>query len=499
MKAVILAAGMGTRLKAITYKKPKALIEVVGKPIINYQIDNLLNNGIEDIIICVGYRSIDLIEHCKINYPKVNFEFIENKNYSETNNMYSLYLAAKHLNNDVFVMNADVVFDGNIIKGMINSPNSVIATDVGRYIEESMKISLNQDGYITDISKNLLPGDTFGCSIDVYKFIKNDIEILRTQLINIIEEDGNLNQWTESLFQKSIKSNHIKVKPYNIRNDRWFEIDNNEDLYQAELLFNSHVKKIKNKTVFFLDRDGTLTLENNLLGMVDELFIKLKEKNVHFYCLTNNSSKTKKEHLNIFTDLGVDIEENQLIVSTDSLIHHLKNNGLLKIYLIANANVTEHFKNEGFLITDKNPDALVLTYDTEINYDKFKKATYLINADIPYFATHLDIVCPTPKGSIPDIGTFIKVLEMTTGKTPSEIFGKPSKNLINAILKEEGFEYKDCVIVGDRLYTDIALATGSEMTSILVLSGETQREDVEFSKIKPDIIVKDINELINLL
>ena len=499
MKAIILAAGTGTRLRPITNRKPKTLVKVAGKPIINYQIDALLENDIKDIIICVGYLSSDLIKYCEISYPDINFKFVENKDYSTTNNMYSLYLSRKYLDDETIIMNADVVFDEEIIKGMIELQGSVIATDVGEYIEESMKISLNEKNYINDISKKISQKNAFGCSIDIYKFVKSDNEILRKHLIKIIEDEKNLNMWTEVLLQRLLNNSTINAKPYDIKNYRWYEVDNYDDLHQAEMLFNEHLNELKNRKMFFLDRDGTLVIGNNLLNGTNKFLGKLKQKSKHFYCLTNNSSKTKNKHFDTFKNMGIDIKECQIIVSTDSLIDYLKENKFDKICLIANAEVTKHFYEKGFLITTKNPDALILTYDTEINYDKLKEAVHLIRTGVPYFATHMDIVCPASNGPIPDIGTFIKVIEMTTGRNPDKIFGKPSKNIISGILTKNDFKFEDCVVIGDRLYTDIVLANDSKMISVLVLSGETKREDVEFSKINPDIIVKDAGELIDFL
>lgn len=123
---------------------------------------------------------------------------------------------------------------------------------------------------------------------------------------------------------------------------------------------------------------------------------------------------------------------------------------------------------------------------------------YFINLGIPYYATHMDIVCPTESGFVPDIGTFIKTIELTTGKLPDKFFGKPEKICIKNYLGKDNMDIKDSVVIGDRLYTDIRLAQNMGMLSILVLSGET-KEDYELSNIRADIVVNSVKDLIDFV
>lgn len=95
---------------------------------------------------------------------------------------------------------------------------------------------------------------------------------------------------------------------------------------------------------------------------------------------------------------------------------------------------------------------------------------------------------------IPDCGSMAKLVEASTGRYP-EFFGKPSRHTLDYIIRETGCRPEEIAIVGDRIYTDIAVADGSNVTSILVLSGESTMEDVEKSSVKPDLIVNDLSEL----
>ena len=252
--------------------------------------------------------------------------------------------------------------------------------------------------------------------------------------------------------------------------------------------------QLKNKKFFLLDKDGTLSLGDTLLEGTKEFIAALRINNIHFAVATNNSSKTGKKHLESLNRMGLDFTEENMIVSLDVAIDYLQTQGYQKIFWLANSIVTEHLQNF-FHYEENNPDAILVTFDTELNYDKLTKLTNLLHSNIPYFVTHSDIVCPTETYDIPDVGTYIKMMEMTTGRVPDISFGKPSQYYIDYIKKRYNVEESDMVIVGDRLYTDIKLAEGNEITSVLVLSGETNIEDYNQSDTHADLIVPSVKNI----
>jgi choline kinase len=233
MKAIILAAGLGTRLRPITNEVPKCMVPVNGIRIIDKQIDNLLSNGVDEIYVVDGYKAEVLAEHLKANFPQVHI--VSNPRYAETNNMYSLYLTSKYVKGEEFLlMNADVYYDSNIIAGMLQGENlSKIACDRSQYLEESMKITLDGEK-INHISKKISEVDHYAVSIDVYRISAEDSKVLFNEVEDTIEGRKDENSWTEvaldNIFPKT------SFKPYVIEG-RWFEIDNHDDLHKAEEIF----------------------------------------------------------------------------------------------------------------------------------------------------------------------------------------------------------------------------------------------------------------------
>jgi len=235
MRALILAAGLGTRLRPITNDIPKSIVKVNKTPILFKQIENLKKNNIEDIIVIAGYKSDIMIE--RINNKYSDIEIIENKDFDKTNNMYSAYLAKDKLyNKDFILMNADVFFESSIIKKIIDDSNpNVIATQVGLYNLENMKVKVDNEE-IKNISKNINQDESFGVSIDIYKFSNEGSKAIFDKMENYIDKQKDLNQWTEVALNDIL--NNVVFKPCDIEDDKWIEIDNHEDLKEAERVFN---------------------------------------------------------------------------------------------------------------------------------------------------------------------------------------------------------------------------------------------------------------------
>lgn len=498
MKAIILAAGVGSRLTEITSFKPKCLTRVSGKPLLQYLIEQYINAGLNenDIYVVAGYK-YDMIElFISETFPHVNI--LNNVDYTSTNNMYSLYLALRlgafSDSHSVLINNGDCIYDKDLIRGFATSGRTdLIAVDVGAFEEESMKVK-TEDGAITNISKDIPEGDAFGVSIDLYLFSSKSVSKLKEIIHKFVDLEKQRHLWTEVAIQEMFSK--VKIAPYDIQGRRWVEIDNMSDLRSADRLFTTF--NIGAKNCFVIDLDGTVYLGSNpIQGTID--FIKKYLPKKKFFFLTNNTSKTPSDYVKRLSMYDIDIEEHQIISPFIPLIEYIEKEQLTDILLIANKKTTDY-------LTSRIPDikltsdysickTVILMYDTELTYDKLRIAALALQSnDTRFIATHSDVVCPTEKGNIPDIGSTIALLASATGRTPEVIFGKPNIALLDEVASSYSRDL--IVVVGDRLYTDKELADNAGIDFILVLSGESKRHEVEQCDKFPADIVNDLSVFI---
>ena len=257
--------------------------------------------------------------------------------------------------------------------------------------------------------------------------------------------------------------------------------------------------KLKKIKCFVLDMDGTIYLSNKLIDGALEFLDKLTEQNKDFLFLTNNSSKNRKAYKEKLAKLGCFVEENKVFTSGEATTIYLnKTKPGAKVFLLGNEYLEEEFKENGFvLIKDRTetPDFVVLGFDTTLTYDKMWIACDHIVAGVPFIATHPDINCPLAGGKyMPDTGAMIKMFEASTGISPL-VIGKPNKQVVDSIIEKYSLERDELAMVGDRLYTDVKLGINSGIVSILVLSGESTREDLEKSDFKPDYVFESVKEI----
>jgi len=236
-KALILAAGFGSRLAPITDTVPKSLVPVNGKPILFKQIENLIENGITDITIISGYKADVLEKAVHVNWPDIHV--VESVDYATTNNMYSAWLGIKSMYPDgniapFLMMNADVFFDCSVLTELlaVSCPNAVVV-DMGRYIEESMKV-VEKGGRLIAISKKITPEDALGSSIDVYKFDCDGGRAFFNRCTDYIVDKKELKLWSEVALNDAFADAVFQACPLI---GRWLEIDNHEDLAAAIELF----------------------------------------------------------------------------------------------------------------------------------------------------------------------------------------------------------------------------------------------------------------------
>lgn len=253
--------------------------------------------------------------------------------------------------------------------------------------------------------------------------------------------------------------------------------------------------QLKKVQCFLFDMDGTIYLGNKLLPGAKEFLRELDENKVPYYFLTNNSSRSRADYVEKLKRLGLVTPDEKIFSSGEATAIYLKKQGGgSRIFLVGTPSLEKEFVGHGFQLVQENPDYIVLGFDTTLTYEKLRKLCDFAAEGIPYIATHPDINCPTETGFMPDIGAMMALIETSTGRKPDVIVGKPNSPIVEAIVEKTGYRIDQLAMVGDRLYTDIAMGANG-ITTILVLTGETKEIDVPSAKHQPDYVVKDMTEL----
>lgn len=249
---------------------------------------------------------------------------------------------------------------------------------------------------------------------------------------------------------------------------------------------------------FLLDLDGTVYLGDRLIPGAREFIDALRRLGRRYCFLTNNSSRSKAAYVDKLTRLGIAVEPGQVMTSGEATALYLKaRQPGARIFLLGTEDLAREFVQHGFALVDKagQPDWVVLGFDTTLTYRKLWDACDLIRQGVGYIATHPDFNCPLPGGRyMPDAGAIIAFIEASTGHRP-KVIGKPNAEIIEAALALTQTPPGYSAMVGDRLYTDVAMARRAGLVSVLVLSGETRAEDLAGTPDRPDYVFPSVREL----
>ena len=297
------------------------------------------------------------------------------------------------------------------------------------------------------------------------------------------------------------------------------------------------------KKLFLLDMDGTLYLGEQLFEGTAQFLAFVRQRGGRYAFLTNNSSRGIEGYLAKMARLGIPQTPQDFLTSTDSTIEYLKktypdcdrnleNSRIIGcdclsvaakktcFYVCGTENLKGQLRSAGLtVLSDDEAETLLaahapagspngqasktagqaapalpillLGFDTELYYKKLEICVKLLDKGVDYIATHLDLVCPVEWGNAPDIGLVIHDLEVCTGRRPL-IIGKPQPTMVYSALKKYGATPEETVLIGDRLYTDIACGNNAGIDTILVLSGEGTAEDCAKYGVTPTWIYKDI-------
>jgi HAD superfamily hydrolase (TIGR01450 family) len=251
---------------------------------------------------------------------------------------------------------------------------------------------------------------------------------------------------------------------------------------------------------FLLDMDGTFYLDEHLIEGALEFIEVIRSQGKEYIFLTNNSSRHRGYYAKKISRMGLAVPEKRIFTSGEATALFLKRKSPgARIYVVGTKFLEDEFRQHGFILDEQKPEMVVLGFDTTLTYHKLWRLCDLVRAGLPYLATHPDLNCPTKGGFMPDIGAMIAFVQTSTGRLPDQVIGKPNRTIIDELSNRLHVPLEQLAMIGDRLYTDIALGETTGITTILVLSGETQPADLETSPFKPDYVFNHIGEVAHYL
>ncbi len=254
------------------------------------------------------------------------------------------------------------------------------------------------------------------------------------------------------------------------------------------------------KKLFLFDIDGTIAIDNDLLEGTMDLLHYIDAAGGKAIYITNNSAKSRKAYTEKFARWNIPVTADQFITASYAAVKYLREHHRQdKIFVMGTASLVTELREEGFLVTEEAESdvaAVLVGFDNELTYSKVEKACKLLltHPDMPYLATNPDLCCPTGFGSVPDCGAICRLLECAVGRLPV-FLGKPNPGIVQICLEQTGFAKEETLVVGDRLYTDIACGLNAGVDTAVVFTGEARPEDCLETKYPPTYQFASVREL----
>ncbi|MEG1699977.1 MAG: HAD-IIA family hydrolase [Alistipes sp.] len=263
------------------------------------------------------------------------------------------------------------------------------------------------------------------------------------------------------------------------------------------------LRKIKHVA---LDMDGTIYMGMSLFDYTPPFLATLRELGIGYSFLTNNPSKSIADYLHKLEVLGIAASRDQMYTTALATIDYIKEHypTAHRLFLLGTPSMQSEFESAGFFSTtdspDDRPDVIVAAFDMTLQYNRLCRAAWWISQGIPYIATNPDRVCPTDQQVVlVDCGSICACLAHATGRHPDITLGKPDPNMLTGILTRHNLTADQIMMVGDRIYTDIAMAHNAHAMGALVLSGETTLDIADQAEEQPHLTADSIEVLGELL
>lgn len=262
-------------------------------------------------------------------------------------------------------------------------------------------------------------------------------------------------------------------------------------------------KEIKNKKLFLLDIDGTIAFDSTLIDGTLEFMNRVLEIGGKYIFITNNSTKSIQDYITKFEKFNIPVDETSFLTSSYATALYLKEKYDEQLLFVLGTNsFVKELRGFGLKVTEKIEEgiaAAVVGFDNELNYKKIENiCELLLTRNIDYIGTNPDLVCPTSFGFVPDCGAICDMIEKAVKREPVYI-GKPNPLIVNMALGSTGFKPEETLVIGDRLYTDIACGINANVDTAVVFTGEAKMKDLKETPFKPTYYcntIKDIYEMI---
>ena len=254
---------------------------------------------------------------------------------------------------------------------------------------------------------------------------------------------------------------------------------------------------------WLLDMDGTITLGEERIPGTERFFDALGDQRYIF--VTNNSSHSAAHYERRMNRIGIRTGRDEILTSTDALLMYL--DGVygrpVRAFPVGTPDFESELTSGGVTLVrgkDEPVDAVLVGFDTTLDYAKLDGACSHIRSGVPWYAANPDKVCPLPGGRVlPDCGAIIAFLETCTGTRPGKVIGKPDTAMVEMVLARYGYRREEVAMVGDRIYTDMAVARNAGILCVGVLSGESTLKEIVHSGVKPDLVVDHLGDLADYL
>ena len=253
---------------------------------------------------------------------------------------------------------------------------------------------------------------------------------------------------------------------------------------------------------FIFDLDGTVYLGERLIPGAERVVRLLRERGKKVVFLSNKPLYTREDYAAKLTRLGIPSKPAEVVNSTFVLIRYLEKVAPgSRVFVMGELPFVAEMARAGFQLTE-NPDEIeyvVAAFDRTFDYRKYNIAFQAIKKGAHFIATNPDRTCPVEGGELPDCAGVIAALEAVTLRKVEVIVGKPSPITVQVALEAMGLEARDCILIGDRLETDIRMGKEAGMKTALVLTGVTDQKTLEGSPICPDYVFQSIADLEGLI